>query len=120
MAGVLMVVVLIGVVMYNAFDSGFPSIRSGDLPLVRAKLSRELPGAICVVSYAFYLQPMLLPMLREMPAGKAGVDLTCRATQLVTTGVSELRPIRHLIPISPICIPSSSYVIHVARVQRKT
>lgn len=34
----------------------------------------------------FYVQPMLLPLLKEMPAGQLGVDLTCRATQLVTMG----------------------------------
>ena len=29
---------------------------------------------------------MLLPLLSEMPAGKLGVDLTCRAVQVVTLG----------------------------------
>lgn len=35
---------------------------------------------------SFYLTPMLLPLLREMPAGSLGVDLTCRAVQVVTVG----------------------------------
>lgn len=34
----------------------------------------------------FYLTPMLLPLLREMPAGKVGVDVTCKALQVVTVG----------------------------------
>lgn len=35
---------------------------------------------------SFYLTPMLLPLLKEMPVGKMGVDLTCRAVQVVTVG----------------------------------
>ncbi len=37
-------------------------------------------------SCRFYLTPMLLPLLREMPAGKVGVDVTCKALQVVTVG----------------------------------
>lgn len=35
---------------------------------------------------SFYLTPMLLPLLREMPAGRVGVDVTCKALQVVTVG----------------------------------
>lgn len=38
----------------------------------------------CCWCCSFYVQPMLLPLLSEMPAGKVGVDLTCTAVQWVT------------------------------------
>lgn len=90
MGGVGLVAVLIGVVVWAAASAGFPAIASGELPLVRvpAAAVRQLPEAVAVLSFAFYLQPLLLPLLREMPAGRRGVDLTARATQVVTLGVA--------------------------------
>lgn len=51
--------------------------------LPRFKLQAALPTAH---PRSFYLTPMLLPLLREMPAGKVGVDVTCTALQVVTVG----------------------------------
>lgn len=45
---------------------------------------------------SFYLTPMLLPLLREMPAGSLGVDLTCRAVQAVTVGKRSPAALRRL------------------------
>ena len=92
MGGVGLVAVLVGVVVWAAAAAGFPAIASGELPLVRvpAAAARQLPEAVAVLSFAFYLQPLLLPLLKEMPAGRAGVDITVRATQLVTMGVAFL------------------------------
>ena len=44
------------------------------------------PAPVLWFPCSFYLTPLLLPLLREMPAGKLGVDLTCSALQLVTLG----------------------------------
>lgn len=85
--GVGLVVLLIVVVARNAFDSGFPGVRSGEVPLARLRLSADLPEAVGVLSFAFYVHPMLLPLLAEMPHGAAGAALTARATRIVTCGV---------------------------------
>eukprot|EP00887_Chlorella_sp_A99_P003836 scaffold11.g3836.t1 len=88
MAGVGLVVALAAVILTVAWKAGFPAIRSGELPLASFKLNADLPASVAVLSFSFYLQPMLLPMLREMPIGQLGVDLTARATQIVTCVVA--------------------------------
>ena len=32
----------------------------------------QLPEAFSLLGYAFYLQPLIMPIIREMPEGKAG------------------------------------------------
>ncbi|KAL4422426.1 hypothetical protein ABPG75_008623 [Micractinium tetrahymenae] len=88
--GILFVALLAGVFIYYAAATGFPAIASGELPLFRPALAANLPEAVGVLSFAFYLTPMLLPLLREMPAGGLGVDLTCHAVQVVTIGVAYI------------------------------
>lgn len=52
-------------------------------PMFKLQAQAALPTAY---PRSFYLTPMLLPLLREMPAGKVGVDVTCTALQVVTVG----------------------------------
>lgn len=86
MAGVAFVAALAAIFVYQASAEGFPAVRSGELPLLRPAVAAGVPESVGVLSFAFYLTPMLLPLLREMPAGSVGVDLTCRAVQIVTAG----------------------------------
>jgi hypothetical protein len=48
--------------------------------------SADLPEAFVVLGYAFYIQPMLMPLLHEMPPGQLGVRLTTTAVRYVTLG----------------------------------
>jgi amino acid permease len=85
-AGVALVALLVGVVVQRALAAGLPALASGELPAWRVARPRELPEAVSVLSFAFYTQPMLLPLLSEMPAGREGVEVMCRALKAVTMG----------------------------------
>ncbi|PRW60760.1 amino acid transporter [Chlorella sorokiniana] len=86
--GLLFVVFVSAMIVYYSVADGLPAIRSGELPIWRPAVAANVPEAIGVLSFAFYLTPMLLPLLREMPAGKVGVDVTCTALQVVTVGIA--------------------------------
>lgn len=87
-AGVFLVLILAVVVVHGSIAAGLPAIVSGELPFAKPApgAKAQLPEAVAVLSFAFYLQPMLLPLLSEMPPGRAGLDATCRALQIVTVG----------------------------------
>ena len=87
-AGFALVLWLMAVIVTQSARAGFPAVRSGELPLTRIRFSADLPEAVGVLSFAFYMHPMLLPLLAEMPRGVEGERLTTRATQLVTSGVA--------------------------------
>lgn len=67
-------------------DSRTARMRAHTGGCVSQPLSRLAHVSSPAAPSRFYVQPMLLPLLKEMPAGQLGVDLTCRATQLVTMG----------------------------------
>ena len=48
--------------------------------------SPDVPEAFAVYGFAFYVQPMLMPLLQEMPAGPLGVSLMTTAVRVVTLG----------------------------------
>ena len=50
----------------------------------------DLPEAFAVLGFAFYVQPMLMPLLHELPPGPASVDLTATAVRIVVIGVASL------------------------------
>lgn len=52
MAGVGLVFVLAGVIIYSAASAGFPAVRSGELPLTRLELTADLPEAVAVLGFA--------------------------------------------------------------------
>ena len=52
----------------------------------RMQWNSDVPEAFAVLGFAFYVQPMLMPLLHEMPAGQLGVRLMCRAVRVVTLG----------------------------------
>ncbi|KAK9817843.1 hypothetical protein WJX72_002950 [[Myrmecia] bisecta] len=87
-AGVAVIAVIISMVVYTALHAGLPAIRSGELPLWGMKVTKDLPEAFAVLGFAFYLQPMMMPLLHEMPAGDLGVQLTSTAVRIVVPGVA--------------------------------
>lgn len=55
-----------------------------------AQLSADLPEAFAVLGFAFYVQPMLMPLLHEMPPGPASVNITCTAVRIVVGIVASV------------------------------
>ena len=43
-----------------------------------------------MLGFAFYVQPMLMPLLHELPPGPASVSLTATAVRIVVIGVASL------------------------------
>ncbi len=50
----------------------------------------DLPEAFAVLGFAFYVQPMLMPLLHELPPGPGSVSLTATAVRIVVIGVASL------------------------------
>ena len=50
----------------------------------------DLPEAFAVLGFAFNVQPMLVPLLHELPPGPASVSLTATAIRIVVIGVALL------------------------------
>jgi amino acid permease len=88
-AGVGLVLGLVALLAVRAAWAGLPGITSGDVPLwYSARADRHLPEAAAVIGYAFYLQPMMVALLPEMPAGAVGVAALRKAVRAVLYGVS--------------------------------
>ena len=62
------------------------------MPCRRPQWSADLPEAFVILGYAFYVQPMLMPLLHEMPAGQLGVRLMTTAVRYVTLGALSWAP----------------------------
>ena len=91
-AGLGILFILTAVIIRGTVYTGFPAIQSGELPLIKFAdgVEAELPEAMSVLFFAFYLQPMLLPLLSEMPEGKLGQDLLCKALNVTTLVIAYL------------------------------
>jgi hypothetical protein len=68
-AGVALILGLIAMLGARAAAAGFPGIADGEVPLWGLRPDGHLPEAFSVLAYAFYMQPMLVVLAREMPAG---------------------------------------------------
>ena len=47
----------------------------------------QLPEAFVVLGFAFYLQPMMMPLLHDMPPGPSGLAITSTAVKIVIIGI---------------------------------
>lgn len=54
------------------------------------QVTEDLPEAMAVMGFAFYIAPMLLPLRTEMPPGKAGDKLTMTASVLVILVIAQI------------------------------
>uniref|UniRef100_A0A7S0S1I6 Amino acid transporter transmembrane domain-containing protein n=1 Tax=Chlamydomonas leiostraca TaxID=1034604 RepID=A0A7S0S1I6_9CHLO len=88
--GVVVVITLMTLVIAKAVLAGFPAVASGELPVWGLKKGAHemLPEAFAVLGFAFYMQPMLMPLLAEMPGGPAGVAVSEKAVHTVLYGVA--------------------------------
>lgn len=91
-AGTALVIILLLIIASTCILDGFPALRSGDFPVftIPREFRRDIPESISILSFAFYLQPLLLPLLSEMPPGEDGLKITCRALRHVTLGIAFL------------------------------
>lgn len=89
-AGTVLVIALLIIIATSCILDGFPALRSGDFPVLKIpkEFRRDIPESISILSFAFYLQPLLLPLLSEMPSGEAGLKITCKALRHVTLGIA--------------------------------
>lgn len=56
----------------------------------------SVPEAVSVFGFAFYIQPMMMPLLLEMPKGKVGVKLTSWSARIVVLGIHHLAKLHAL------------------------
>lgn len=88
-AGTSVVLLLFAVLTADAFGNGFRGITSGEVPLWSVNMrSGHVGEAFSLIGYSFYLHPLMMPMLREMPTGRKGVRILSDAVTLVIMGVS--------------------------------
>jgi solute carrier family 38 (sodium-coupled neutral amino acid transporter), member 11 len=75
-AGNVVVLILCGVLTYDAFANNFYGITSGEVPLwtISAK-SENIAEAFALIGFSFYLHPLMMPMLQELPPGRKGVKI---------------------------------------------
>lgn len=86
--GCVVVVAVVAIIIYSSWHEGFPAIRNNELPLWSLKWTPDLPEAFAVLGFSFYVQPILMPLLHEMPRGDVGFRLTSTATIIVVGGVA--------------------------------
>lgn len=76
--------------MYDAVSSGFRGVTSGDVPLwsISNASGADIGNAFALIGFSFYLHPLMMPMLAEMPPGPHGVRILSDAVTLVIMGVA--------------------------------
>ena len=87
-AGVGLILGLVALLAAKAALAGFPGIADGEVPLWGLRPDGHLPEAFSVLAYAFYMQPMLVVLAREMPAGDIGAALLVSAVRTTLYGVA--------------------------------
>jgi len=113
MAGTVIVIWLMGVTVVEGCINGLPAIANGefapggfssigkrtfssrdsiqycqiyDLLMFWVGFAGLVSQAVSVFGFAFYIQPVIMPLLGEMPEGALGVKLTSYSTRVVVLG----------------------------------
>ncbi|EFJ19224.1 hypothetical protein SELMODRAFT_444299 [Selaginella moellendorffii] len=84
--GTSIVIWLLVVIVIDAIRFKLPAVKNGELAAVG--FTSSITQAISTFGFAFYVQPMMMPFLAEMPAGKVGVKLTSYSVRVVILGTS--------------------------------
>mmetsp|Transcript_4826 Transcript_4826/g.13876 ORF Transcript_4826/g.13876 Transcript_4826/m.13876 type:complete len:470 (+) Transcript_4826:249-1658(+) len=87
-AGSVVVVSIIVIIVGDCWRADFPAIRDGDLRVWDMRWTPDLPEAFAVLGFSFYVQPILMPLLHEMPRGPVGIKLTQQASAIVVAGIA--------------------------------
>ena len=85
-AGIALVLALAALLAARAAAAGWPGLSDGDVSVWRVRLDGRLPEAFAVFAYAFYMQPMMMALLPEMPAGALGAAVMVRAVRWTLYG----------------------------------
>ncbi len=56
------------------------------IPRLCVQSAAQLPEAFVVLGFAFYLQPMMMPLLHDMPPGPSRLAITSTAVKIVIIG----------------------------------
>ncbi|XP_024515096.1 sodium-coupled neutral amino acid transporter 1 isoform X2 [Selaginella moellendorffii] len=86
--GTSIVIWLLVVIVIDAIRFKLPAVKNGELAAVGFTSIGSITQAISTFGFAFYVQPMMMPFLAEMPAGKVGVKLTSYSVRVVILGTS--------------------------------
>jgi solute carrier family 38 (sodium-coupled neutral amino acid transporter), member 11 len=54
------------------------------------QVTDDLPEAVSLLGFAFYLQPLMMPIMREMPSGPGGRAALTRAVHASLLGARML------------------------------
>lgn len=89
-AGMGVVLLLFGVLTYDAVSTGFRGVTSGEVPLwsIRNASGADIGNAFALIGFSFYLHPLMMPMLAEMPPGPRGVRILGDSVTLVIMGIA--------------------------------
>ena len=88
-AGVGVILLLFAVLTADAVHNGFEGVHSGEVPLWTLQWhSGHIAEAFALIGYSFYLHPLMMPMLRELPSGKRGIELMSQSMAITIMGVA--------------------------------
>lgn len=79
---------LVVTVVVGSIKAGLPAIADKTFPA--SGWNSELSSAVSTFGFAYYIQPIMMPMLSEMPPGKAGVKLTSLSMRMVVMGSANI------------------------------
>ena len=88
--GMSVILALFAVLTYDAVASGFRGVTSGEVPLwsLSGASGAAVADAFALIGFSFYLHPLMMPMLSEMPPGPVGVRILSDSVTLVIMGVA--------------------------------
>eukprot|EP00898_Chlorokybus_atmophyticus_P002369 jgi/Chlat1/3132/Chrsp21S03361 len=82
-AGVVIVMWMLVTIVVNAIQAGLPAIGNGEFEKVGFTSLSNITQAVSTFGFAFYIQPVMMPFLAEMPKGYVGVKILSWGTRIV-------------------------------------
>ncbi|CAL5226106.1 g8923 [Coccomyxa viridis] len=82
-AGFLFVLMLLITVAVEACTSGLPAIHNGVFQIIGFQSIYLFAGAVSTIAFAFYIHPITMCMLREMPHSKSGYSILAWSVRIV-------------------------------------
>ncbi|KAH9301419.1 hypothetical protein KI387_013002, partial [Taxus chinensis] len=101
--GTTLVLWLLVVIFIDSIKHGLPAIGNGQLEITGVPSLKNISQAISIFGFAFYIQPIMMPYLMELPSRKTGISILKWATRFVVLVYLALSvpmvvfPIRHAI-----------------------
>ncbi|KAK9821612.1 hypothetical protein WJX81_007885 [Elliptochloris bilobata] len=86
MVGFVFVLVMTATVIFQACFNGLPGWYSGEFRPIGFQDIDSVGATVSVIGFAFYLQPIAMPMLREMPPGEVGYKILSFCMRTVIMG----------------------------------